>query len=394
MVLNGRMANGQIVLGFAGMDGASATLAAGPLVLISTTNSSYDSLGRASGSTYNQARWSRDDYMQSGSAGFTHTFANTFEARESYLEKKVTGTSTNSNYKATTTTSSYDAFGRRIEVKDETTLKDYDLTLTRLRYFSYDAEGGILTRRDGELKDGKFTQATAGYSQPYDLNQHYAYANGHQVARYNEANQVDAISGLTAYDQGGAISQATVQAGDTLGGLAQRIYGNASLWYVLAAANGLASDSELVAGTTLKAPSVDVSSNNASTFKPYNPEEVIGPTQPSLPYIKPPPAAGCSAGTIIMVVVMIIVTIYTAGAASGAVGLTSSTTTAAGVAGTSTTVSAGTAALAGGTATVAGVTTTLTATSGLALATSTGCASAVAAGIGAFAGSIAGQLVG
>jgi LysM repeat protein len=367
--------------------GVGVALSASPLALIATSNSYYDSLGRTSSTTYAQNQWSRDDATQTGSAGWTQTFVSAFEARESYLDKTVTGSSTNSNYRATTSTSTYDRYGRRIQVQDDTVLKDYSQTLSRLRYFAYDAEGGILQRRDGELKNGVFTQVEAGYSYPYTLNQHYVYANGQQIARSNEAGQVDAISGLTAYDQGGADSVATVQSGDTLAGLAQRIYGNSSLWYVLAAANGVANDNELVAGTVLKVPNVSVSKNDASTFKPYNPAEIIGPTTPSLPYIEKPAAAQCSAGMIIMIIVAV-VTYFTAGAASayfaslGGVG--------AGAVGGA--AVAGGAAAAGGA--VAGGAVAGGVAAGAAAATIGTGALMAGAFVGGLVGSIAGQVVG
>lgn len=97
--------------------------------------------------------------------------------------------------------------------------------------------------------------------------------------------------------------------------MAQKAYANSSLWYVLAAANALSGDSDLVAGTSLKVPDTGVAKNDSSTFKPYNPNEIVGSTSPGLPYV--PPASGCGAvGMIIMAVVAIVVTIYTAGLAT------------------------------------------------------------------------------
>ena len=76
---------------------------------------------------------------------------------------------------------------------------------------------------------------------------------------------------------------------------------------MLAAANALSGDADLVAGTQLKVPGVDVSKNDATTFKPYNPNEIIGSTAPGLPYIPPQPKSGCSAlATIIRVVVAVV----------------------------------------------------------------------------------------
>jgi hypothetical protein len=129
---------------------------------------------------------------------------------------------------------------------------------------------------------------------------------------------------------------------------------------VLAEANAT-SNAELVPGTSLRVPSVRVSANDSSTFKPYNPGEIIGSTAPGLPYIEKPKEAGCSAiAMIIMAVVAVVVTVYTAGAMSGAVaaanGALSTTAATAGA------MSAGTAALSGGAiGAVAGGTMSLTA---------------------------------
>ncbi|WP_176167915.1 LysM peptidoglycan-binding domain-containing protein [Luteibacter sp. 22Crub2.1] len=39
-----------------------------------------------------------------------------------------------------------------------------------------------------------------------------------------------------------------VQTGDTLKSIAQSVYGNASLWYVIAQANAISGDAELAVG--------------------------------------------------------------------------------------------------------------------------------------------------
>ncbi len=132
-------------------------------------------------------------------------------------------------------------------------------------------------------------------------------------------------------------------AGDTLRSIAQRVYGNDSLWYVLASANALTGGETLAAGTTLKVPEVQVNKNDATTFKPYNPAEVIGSTSPSLDYVPPPPKKSCNVLsvilTIIVVVIVAVVTVYTAGAAAPLLG--------ASVAGVSGTMATGAAVLGG-----------------------------------------------
>lgn len=89
-------------------------------------------------------------------------------------------------------------------------------------------------------------------------------------------------------------------------------YGDSSLWYLIAEANGLSGNSDLRVGQTLSIPNrVTAQSNNASTFKPYDPSRVVGDTSPNLPQ---PPASGgggCGGlGQILMVVVAVVVAVY------------------------------------------------------------------------------------
>lgn len=163
------------------------------------------------------------------------------------------------------------------------------------------------------------------------MNLRNVYANGQQVAGLDEAGKIDVLSRLTGFSNTDAgKTQVVAQAGDTLRSLAQRVYGNGNLWYLLAEANGLGEDpnGELVAGTSLTVPEAKTSSNDANTFKPYDPGEITGPTSPGLPYIEPPDKGCGTLGMIIMVIVAVVVTIYTAGALSGLVGAGMGTLTA------------------------------------------------------------------
>ncbi|MEA9566898.1 MULTISPECIES: LysM domain-containing protein, partial [unclassified Xanthomonas] len=238
----------------------------------------------------------------------------------------------------------------------------------RLRYFTMDAEGNILRRTEGTFEGGRFTQDDAERLRT----EQYAFANGQYVAAGRFDGKTDVLGQMNAYastDVG--TYKVTVQAGDTLRGLAQRLYGNSNLWYVLAEANAIDDDSGLVAGATLNVPDVKANTNDANTFKPFNASEAIGSTTPSLPYIPKPPESGCGTlGMIIMVVVAIVVTIYTAGAAAGLMGAA--------------TASGATAASAGAFAAGTGV---LAGTYGTA-------AMVVGSAAGAFAGSLASQGVG
>ncbi|VWD13659.1 Rhs family protein [Burkholderia lata] len=169
--------------------------------------------------------------------------------------------------------------------------------------------------------------------------------------------------------------QWTVRAGDTLKSVASALWGDSSLWYILADANGLKSTDELRPGQLLTVPNKVTNIHNTSTtFKPYDPGLAIGNTQPTLPAPPPPPGpSGCGGFMpIIAIIVAAVATVYTAGAASELLLVTST--------GAGATAGGGLGSL--GLATLSGSVTggTLGAASGV-----------VAAGIGGAAGALASQ---
>lgn len=112
----------------------------------------------------------------------------------------------------------------------------------------------------------------------------------------------------------GANSSYTVQAGQTLSGIAQALWGDASLWYLLAQANGLTSENSVTAGQVLTVPAqVTNFHNSASTYKPYDAAKAIGDVAPGAPK---PPKKNCFAMILIAVVAIAVAMIVTAGAAS------------------------------------------------------------------------------
>lgn len=178
---------------------------------------------------------------------------------------------------------------------------------------------------------------------------------------------------------GAASGSYTAQGGETLESVAQAVWGDGAMWYLIADANGLTGQEQLEAGQVLVIPNkITNIHHNASTQRVYNPGEAMGKVDPVLPAPPPPPESGCGGiGMILMIVVAVIVTIYTAGAAAG---LFASAATATGTA-SAAAVGAGTlgASVVTGAAGVYGI--------------STGAMMASAA-IGAAAGSIASQGVG
>jgi len=212
----------------------------------------------------------------------------------------------------------------------------------------------------------------------------------------DEGGGINVASTLTAFSSGGGSAGSyVVQGGDTLASIAQAVYGNSQYSYIVAEANGLSGDGDLVAGQSITIPSVTTNSNTANTFKPYNPNSITGSTTPSLPAAPPPPPsqAGCSAlAEIVIVAVVVVASIFTAGlAAEAAAGTLGSV-------GFGATMSAGLAAMSGGALGVAAAGSEFSVIgTGVAVGGSTLADMAAGAGaafIGGMAGSAAGQLAG
>lgn len=93
----------------------------------------------------------------------------------------------------------------------------------------------------------------------------------------------------------------TLQVGDTLESVARQIYGDSSLWYLIADANGITNrnsvagqDGQLHIGQRLNIPAAaDSQHHNSSTHKVINGNQLIGNISATIPLppIPPPPAA-------------------------------------------------------------------------------------------------------
>ena len=132
---------------------------------------------------------------------------------------------------------------------------------------------------------------------------------------------------------GAAASTYTVQRNsETLASVAQALWGDAAMWYLIADANGLTASAVLKAGQLLVIPNkVTNIHNNAKTWRPYQAGEAIGKTDPTTPPPPPPKNSGCGGlGMLLMVVVAVAVTVYTAGALSAGLGGSFSATMSAG----------------------------------------------------------------
>ncbi len=105
-----------------------------------------------------------------------------------------------------------------------------------------------------------------------------------------------------------------VSSDQTLQQVALAVWGDSTLWYLIADANGLSDSPQLIEGQVLIIPNVVTNlHNNADTFKVYNPGELLGDTSPTLPYPPPPPTQGCSTLAVIIVIVVTAVIAYYVG---------------------------------------------------------------------------------
>ncbi|HEY9105272.1 MAG TPA: hypothetical protein VIN58_01250, partial [Roseateles sp.] len=156
-------------------------------------------------------------------------------------------------------------------------------------------------------------QSVGNYTHTAYPNNIYAYAT------------IDISARQSFSSQDASVQLYTVQDGDTLADLAQRNWGDAALWYVLADANGLTRGPQdaLSAGSTLKVPRVVRSTNTSTSFSVYEPSRIIGNTSPEA--VPPPPpvqkdrcgAMSAIIGVIVTVVVAVLSRSPVAGAAAG-----------------------------------------------------------------------------
>ncbi|HLY89154.1 MAG TPA: LysM peptidoglycan-binding domain-containing protein, partial [Acetobacteraceae bacterium] len=121
---------------------------------------------------------------------------------------------------------------------------------------------------------------------------------------------------------GMAATAYTVRSGDTLASIAQAVWGDSSLWYLIADANGLTASDTLVAGQQISIPNkVANIHNRTGVYRVYNPGEAIGDLLPTLPAEPAPPVhnhGGCGVfGQILLVAVAVAVSAVTYGALGG-----------------------------------------------------------------------------
>ncbi|WP_431688986.1 DUF6531 domain-containing protein [Hahella sp. NBU794] len=227
---------------------------------------------------------------------------------DGYKETEVWGNST--YFQRGNSYSFYDVNGNLVRVEDK---KDSGNNRSMIN----DAEGKILVRKQSEQ------------------NQYLFYANGKQVGMAGKAGGKETddfdlnYTPVSEQYPSSTPSSYVVNPGDTLQTISAAVYGDASLWYVIADANGLRGVDDLQEGMPLRIPNmISNLHNTADTFKPYNPRAIIGDTTPTMPE-PPPPKHGGKCGSAFMLIVAVAVAVVSAGvglAAYGAVSASVATT--------------------------------------------------------------------
>lgn len=256
----------------------------------------YDATGRLTQHFYRQG-------VANTPQEFLDTYEYTYSMENGGLKEKtitVTRQGGNPDAKPGNTTNVYDARGRLQKVVIENSQE------STARTFSYDSSDHIIVVRQSGYDTNGMPQLGA---------QEHFHANGRQVGTLGTGKLAGARFSF-AYTpiSAGQANPGTyaVHAGDTLAGMAQAVYGDSALWYLIADANGLGFGPDqtlpsVEVGKSYRIPNVVGSHNNANTFQPYNPADIIGNTMPS-PGLPVPPEQCSGAAAVVATVVVVAIT--------------------------------------------------------------------------------------
>src|SRR5262249_52933786 len=163
------------------------------------------------------------------------------------------------------------------------------------------APGGRIIFKNTQLSLSSDGPNTVPLPDPSTGQQLYLYLGDRTIATVGagclaEATKFDFVYTAMSEAASTGASRYVVQSGDTLIGIAQTVYGDSALWYMIADANSIVAApgdplpvSEI--GKAYEIPSAIRSSNSAGTFSPYNAAAIIGDDRPIVipPPLPPPP---------------------------------------------------------------------------------------------------------
>lgn len=273
-----------------------------------------------------------------------------------------------------TTTFTYDVNGRLIRQDMQ---RGEDMDRDEYKTFTYNTDGQILssfhdTGKDLNLEASDYIyangnavgQRSAGLSQQtkntiyavslalgtYTPREEVVQMYGEAAVQFNEGNTAAMAQQLSnanshvpnavnpgfadiseAFDTGGyglqknfdesypasAVSSTVVLLGDTLQSIAARVYGNPSLWFVIADANGLDVTQPLTEGMQLLVPNTVKSGRiDSNAHAVYNQSEIIGSNLPNMRLKPQHMSCGQIFAMIIVIIIAIVIIYYSEGTAS------------------------------------------------------------------------------
>ncbi|OEC32750.1 YD repeat-containing protein [Pseudomonas cuatrocienegasensis] len=290
-------------------------------------------------------------YNADGTINHRGNYSSSYMLFDAYREGIASITRTNGG-KSGTTTNSYTTRGELVQ--------------------TVGVGGSVFTRRLASNREGQLSvrQEASGTSQ------RYIYQQGSSIANVGNASAptiTDSFEPILTAELGRIPINYVVEAGDTLERIAQLIWGDSSMWYLIADANGIDPGLPLTEGNNLRIPIVvSTNRNDSTTFRPYDPKDVIGDITPRTVAPPPPKPKKKKCGglaSVVMVVVAVVATVFTAGAAA--------------------------TVMAGGWSALGAATATSLATAGVGALTGASIGAAVIGGaVGAAAGQLAGKSMG
>ena len=234
----------------------------------------------------------------SGFATYTTDTVNDYVWTNTPLQHTITVTKNNDVTNKTVTSFEYDTGDRLTYVDVE------DSTNRHVKYVE-NAAGEIVSRAEFSSQSGAANNPTEFYY--YLNNQQIGDIGNNGPSQTDYAADIAARAAPPSHTSGANFdadyqpigpntpSQTTqtytVREGDTLQGIAAQLWGDSSLWYLLADSNGLNGTEALPAGMNLTIPDkVANFHNTASTFQAYDPSKALGNVQPNESLAPPPPA--------------------------------------------------------------------------------------------------------
>jgi len=255
---------------------SQATIVEGNAAQSSSLVNNYDAAGVLRSYVFNQGTGDAAQFQNT----YTYTYTTQFGG---YKQTRVDVQSSQAAQNGGFTTNDYDSRG---ELMRQTIFSPGQQTETLS--FSYNSDGQIVTKNALLNKGSTTTFGT----------QDYIYSQGHQAGVVGMGTLTTAqfnndYTPISAAYPGTTPGSYVVNAGDTLGSIAQAVFGDAQLWYLIADANSVsfaAGDTLPISevGRTYRIPNVVGNvHNNASTFAPYNPSDIIGAGMPTWSYVPP-----------------------------------------------------------------------------------------------------------